>query len=169
MPRGGKRKGAGRKPKTKEDHLAALTARKRAYVAGLAQGKTKRQAALDAGYTESVARTAKAHIETEDVKQAFAELIQRIIPSEKIAARIAEGLDATYVKLFAFQGMVFDREEVIAWDERREYTKLAAEYGGYFVPTQRQQIEGSLQLKLAEQLSEARARLESHRGKRSRG
>lgn len=134
--RGGKRKGAGR-PKPKEDPLAQLSLRKRIYVEGLSQGKTKMQAALDAGYAESVAKTAKQHIETDDVREAFAQLIRATIPAEKIVGRIAEGLDAMETKLFSFQGLVFDREDMISWTERREYAKLAAEFGGYFKPTQR--------------------------------
>jgi hypothetical protein len=142
MPRGGKRKGAGRKASLKKlDVLAQLTLRKRLYLDGLAQGKTKQQSALDAGYAESTAKTAKAHIETADVQGAFAELIQAVIPSEKIVARIAEGLDATETKLYAFQGMIFDREDLIAWTERREYAKLAAEFGRYFVQTQKTEGE----------------------------
>lgn len=143
MGRGGKRKGAGRKAKAKAaNSLETLSVRKQLYLKSLAEGNTKKQAAEDAGYAESTARAAKAHIETEDVKAAFAELIRAVVPSEKIAARIAEGLDAVETKLYAFQGMIFDREELVAWTERREYAKLAAEYGGYFVATQK--FEGEL-------------------------
>lgn len=142
MPRGGKREGAGRKATTKVaekkaaklDLLAAgLSLRHRIYLEKRAEGKTKFQSALDAGYAESVARTAKQHIETPDVQKAFAALIQAVIPAEKIVARIVEGLDAVETKLFSFQGMVFDEVNMVAWTERREYAKLAAEYGEYFV------------------------------------
>lgn len=152
MPRGGKRPGSGRKGNgepaaakkaaatKKADPLAALAARKRIYLESLVTGKTKRQSALDAGYSESVARTAKEHIETPDVREAFAELIRSVIPAEKIVARIAEGLDAMETKVFSFQGIIFDETELIAWTERREYAKMAAEYGRYFVP--KQEISG---------------------------
>lgn len=140
MPRGGARPGSGRKPAPKKpakpekpDPLVALSARKRIYLESLVTGKTKRQAALDAGYAETVARTAKQHIETPDVQKAFAALIRSVIPAEKIVARLAEGLDAMETRIFSFQGMIFDSTEMIAWTERREYTKLAAEYGEYFV------------------------------------
>ena len=142
MPRGGARKGAGRKSAPKAaDPLERLKARKRMYLEGLAEGKTKVQAALDAGYSESVARTAKQNIETEDVREAFAELIRSSIPAEKIAARIIDGLDATETKLYTYEGMIVDERQLIAWSERREYAKLAAEYGGYFVPTQKRELE----------------------------
>jgi hypothetical protein len=135
MPRGGKRPGAGRKASpAKADPLKALSLRKRLYLKSRADGKTKFQSALDAGYAESVAKTAKEHIETPDVRTAFAALIQAVIPSEKIVARIAEGLDAMETKCYAFQGMVFDQVDMVAWTERREYAKMAAEYGEYFAP-----------------------------------
>lgn len=137
MPRGGKRPGAGRKGAAKKpDPLATLSARKRIYLESLVTGKTKRQSALDAGYAETVARTAKEHIETPDVRKAFAALIQSVIPAEKIVARIAEGLDAMETKIYAFQGMISDQQELVAWSERREYAQLAAEWGGYFVPAE---------------------------------
>jgi hypothetical protein len=88
-----------------------------------------------------MARNAKARIETADVRDGFSELIQAVIPAEKIVARIAEGLDATETKLYAFQGMIFDREDLISWTERREYARLAAEMGRYFVPTQKTEGE----------------------------
>jgi hypothetical protein len=107
-----------------------------------------RQSALDAGYAESVARTAKEHIETPDVQKAFAALIQSVIPAEKIVARIAEGLDAMETKVFSFQGMIFDQTDMIAWSERREYAKLAAEYGQYFVPSLDMNVKGEALTKI---------------------
>jgi hypothetical protein len=142
MPRGGKRAGAGRKATNKATAKAAakldalaekLSLRHRLYLEGRSAGKSKFQSALDAGYAESVARTAKEHIETPDVQKAFAALIQAVIPAEKIVARIAEGLDAMETKVFQFQGMQMDSVDMIAWGERREYAKMAAEYGEYFV------------------------------------
>jgi hypothetical protein len=142
MPRGGKRAGAGRKATTKVaekkaaklDLLAEkLSLRHRMYLEGRASGKTKFQSALDAGYAETTARNAKAHIETPDVQKAFAALVQAVIPAEKIVARIVEGLDAMETKVFQFQGMRMDSVEMIAWGERREYARMAAEYGEYFV------------------------------------
>lgn len=147
MPRGGKRDGAGRPREIKPDDkkkgvsFEELSLRKQKYLSGRASGKTKYQAALDAGYAETTARTAKQHIETDDVREAFARLIQSVIPAEKVVARIAEGMDAIETKFYAFQGMVFDREDCVAWTERREYTKLAAEYGQYFVPTSKTEGE----------------------------
>jgi hypothetical protein len=144
--RGGKREGAGRKAKPKEiDPIALLKVRKQLYIDGLSKGKTKLQAGLDAGYAESTARNAKSHIETKDVQEAFSQLIQRTIPPEKIAARILEGMDATETKFYSYQGLVFDQENVIAWDTRLDATRMAAEYGKYHV--QKTKVEGEVEVK----------------------
>ena len=114
------------------DPLDSLTPRKRKYVSGLAKGKTKKRAALDAGYSESVAESAKSHIETEDVRKAFSALLRKNIPAEKIIQRIAEGIDAMETKFFQKDGCVVETRDVVAFGERRAYAELAAEYGEYF-------------------------------------
>lgn len=111
-----------------------LTKKKQKYIEGLADGKTKMQAALDAGYTDSMARSATGNIETPDVRAAFAKLIQERIPGRKIVDRIAEGLDAEETKFFQHEGVVTEQRNVVAWSERRQYAELAAEFGGYFLP-----------------------------------
>ena len=114
--------------------LNDLTPRKRKYVKGIVEGKTKKQAALDAGYAESTAEKAKTHIETPDVRIAFAVLIREAVPAELLAKKIQEGLEAIETKFFQKDGEVVDSRDVIAWSERRQYAELAAEYGGYFTP-----------------------------------
>jgi phage terminase small subunit len=111
-----------------------ISKRKRKYIQGLADGKSKFDAAIDAGYSESTALSAKAHIETPDVRTAFSELIRERIPARKIVNRIAEGMDAQETKFFQQDGKVTDQRDVVAWGERRAYAELAAEFGGYFVP-----------------------------------
>lgn len=113
------------------NRLKELTARKQVYVKGLAAGKTKTQAALDAGYSFATARNAGVTVETADTKAAFAHLIRRRVPAHKIGQRIAEGLDATETKFFQKDGVVMDSREVVSWAERRAYAQLAAEYGQY--------------------------------------
>ena len=95
---------------------------------------TKKDAALAAGYAPSTALRVANNIETPDVRAAFAELMRKKAPAAKIAARIAEGLDATKTEFFQKDGVVTDSRDVIAWNERRMYASLAAEYGGYFIP-----------------------------------
>jgi phage terminase small subunit len=108
-----------------------LSKRKRKYVKGVVQGKTKKQAALDAGYSESVALKAAEKIETPNVHAAFQKLIREAIPEKKLVQRLAEGIDAMETEFAKFEGQITDTKEVIAWGERREYIKLAAQYGGY--------------------------------------
>jgi hypothetical protein len=94
---------------------------------------TKKDAALAAGYALSTA-TNSFIVETRDVREAFKKLIREKIPGEKIAARVAEGLDAQETIFFQKDGIVCDSRDVVAWGERRAYAQLAAQYGGYFTP-----------------------------------
>lgn len=103
--------------------IKGLSKSKKAYVKARLAGKTKKDAALEAGYSESVALSAKAHIETDDVRAAFQKLIQATIPASKIVQRLNEGLDAKI-------------KDVPDIRERREHLKLAAQYGGYHVDKQ---------------------------------
>jgi hypothetical protein len=107
--------------------------RKLKYACGLAEGKTKKQAALDAGYSLSVAKTAKAHIETRDVLEALQRKIRERIPIDRIVERLSEGLDAVETKFFCKNGLATEMRQVTDWAERREYIKLIAKYGGYFI------------------------------------
>lgn len=105
-----------------------LRARQKKYLEGLAMGKTRQQALDYAGYSET---TRPCRVENSSVKAAFTKLMQRAAPAHKVAARIAEGLDATETKFFQKDGIVTDQKDVINWSERRAYAELAAEYGGY--------------------------------------
>lgn len=122
--------------------LQNLPPRKLAYVQGRLDGKSKKQAALDAGFSETMANHAADKIETRDVREAFARLVREMVPPEQIAKTIAEGMAATETKFFSHEGVVQDQREVPAWSERRQYAELAAEYGGYHVPTKGDQGQG---------------------------
>jgi hypothetical protein len=126
--------------------FSSLPPKKQKYVEGLTEGKTKVQAALDAGYSDAMARSASHSIETPDVRVAFAELMRKHIPPEKIAQRIAEGMNAMETKFFQKDGEVKTERNVIAWGERREATKLAAELGGYHVPPSRDEGRSGMQI-----------------------
>ncbi len=117
----------------KPDPLESLDVRERRYVEGRLKGKSKRQSALAAGYSESMADNAGIAIENPDVRRAFRELARQAVPAEKIVKRLAEGLDAMETKFFQEKGEVTASRDVIAWGERREYLELAAKFGGYFV------------------------------------
>jgi hypothetical protein len=127
-----------KKPNTKqkvltsaEELTANLPAKKQTYVEGRLEGKSKRQAALDAGYSTSMADHAAQKIETPDVKEAFAALIRSTISADEVAQTLRAGLQATESKFFAEKGVVQDQRDVVAWGERRLYAELIAEYGGY--------------------------------------
>lgn len=121
---------------------ASLPPKKQAYVEGRIAGKSKKQAALAAGYSESMASHATDKIETKDVRQAFAALIRETIPPERITKAISEGLDAMETKFFSSEGEVKDTRDVIAWSERRQYAAMATEYGGYHVPDKSDREQG---------------------------
>ena len=112
----------------KSPDFTKLQPRQRLYLEGLAQGKSRSQALDYAGYSEN---TRPSRVENASVKAAFARLVRRAAPAHKIAARIAEGLDAMETKFFQKEGLVTDERDVINWPERRAYAELAAKYGEY--------------------------------------
>ena len=107
---------------------------------GRLDGKSKKQAALDAGFSETKADHVADKIETRDVREAFARLVREMVPPEFIAKTIADGMAATETKFFSHEGLVQDQRDVPAWSERRQYAEIAAEYGGYHAPTSSEQI-----------------------------
>jgi hypothetical protein len=40
------------------------------------------------------------------------------------------------------KGVVQDQRDVVAWSERRQYTQLAAQYGGYYAPDKGDRDQG---------------------------
>jgi hypothetical protein len=108
-----------------------LNHRKRKYIDARSQGLSKRQAKNIAGYAAS---TSSYSVENSSVKAALARLIRQAVPAHVIVQRIAEGMSAEETKFFQKEGRVMDERNVVAWSERREYLKLAAEYGLYVEP-----------------------------------
>lgn len=113
--------------------MAGLNLRQRKYVEGIVDGKTKKQAAVEAGYSTSTAENAAAIIEGPDVRAAFEKLIRRNVDPNKIVQRLTEGLDASETKFFQHNGRVIETREVVDYARRREYIALAAKLGGYHV------------------------------------
>jgi hypothetical protein len=111
---------------------AELPPKKQAYVDARIAGKSKKQAALEAGYSKAMAEH-PAKIETPDVKMAFTELIQQAIPPER---------GTLETKFFSHEGVVQDKREVVNWSERRQYAAMAAEMGGYHVPDKSDRDQG---------------------------
>lgn len=123
--------------------LEKLPPRKAAYVRGRVEGKSKKQAALDAGFSETMAEHAADKIETADVREAFCLLVREMIPPEFIAKVIAEGMSATETRFFSHNGVVQSKRQVPDWSERRQYAELAAEFGGYHKSAKGDQSQGS--------------------------
>jgi hypothetical protein len=144
MPRGGKREGSGRRrkdgtspiPHAKIDAaLGKLNKRQQDYARGVIEGKTKRQAAKDAGYSKESGDNAAAVIEGPKIRALFAEVVRARIKGEKLALRIDEGLDATVVKVFQTkEGKIIESREYADQQARAAFVKLAAEYGQYHIP-----------------------------------
>jgi len=128
----------------KSDVLDALEIRERKYIEGRLSGKSKMQAALDAGYTESMAAKAGDKIENKDVRRAFQDLAREAIPAEKIMERLREGLDAVKVKAVVRNNKVIDTIEEPDYRERREYMELAARYGGRYVDRSEIDLSGEV-------------------------
>jgi hypothetical protein len=85
----------------------------------------KMDAALEAGFPRSMARSAKEKIETpEDVAM---ELMDKAlvtgIPTELLVRKFAEGLEATIVKIIQHQGRITDKIEFPDHPTRLEYLK----------------------------------------------
>ncbi len=90
---------------------------------------SKRQAALAAGFSESMAENAKAKIE--DPHRAYFERLANIICSdEKLLLKAAEGLDATKVIAASTEGMITDVREFADFSVRVDYIKLLAAFKG---------------------------------------
>jgi hypothetical protein len=131
---GGRPKGS--KNRNKTDLLQPLPEKKKKYALNLAKGMSKREAALQAGYSVHMANHASDKIETADVKLAFQQLLLRKIPLSKAVRRIREGMDAVDTQFFANNGVVTDSRDVINWKERRSYTNLYAQMSGVWTPKQ---------------------------------
>lgn len=108
-----------RKPTPRQVHL----------IAGLAAGKTTRQAALDAGYSMRMADHAGELLGTEALR-AFC---QRRLSLDKVLMRINEGMDAERVEIVVLGRKgdeQIDVERMPDYSERRQSAALAAKLIG---------------------------------------
>jgi hypothetical protein len=110
-----------------------LTPRQAKFLQGISELKSQERAALDAGYSPSVARHAHRILEGTNVSAEFQTILLNWVDPDKIGQRIAEGLDAMETIFFRYRGAVTDSVNVIAWSERRAYAEIAAKYAGYYV------------------------------------
>ena len=121
-----------RKQPTKKKQSEVKAARRRRVVAGLIAGKSMRQAALDAGHTQSMADNAGEKILPGLIDE-FREALARKIPNAKLVQRIAEGLNAKETKLAQYEGEYTDERYLVSWSERRRYAELACKLRGLLI------------------------------------
>lgn len=105
--------------------------RQRLFAQGIAAGKTQKQAALDAGYSENVARDPKRKLLS---GIALREYFAKLLPSEEeIAQRLREGLSAErteYVQWRNGKSVKTKAINLVDFSERRQYARLCANYRG---------------------------------------
>lgn len=123
--KGGKKKGGRKKG-------APPRGRVKLYAELLLKSKgrlSKRQAALAAGFPESMADNAKAKIE--DPHRAYFErLANAICPDEVLLIKGRQGLDATKVIAATFEGQITDTREFADFSVRADYIKIMAAFKG---------------------------------------
>ncbi len=121
--RGSKRKKKGRAQSRKR------SARLKIYSQQILKGKSKKDAALMAGYALSTAENAAQKIEKPN-QDYFRQLMDRFVPDELMALKVREGLDATVVKTATADGEITDMQEFADFGTRAKYLELAAEFKG---------------------------------------
>lgn len=114
--------------KKKRRKTPQATPRQSKLIAGIVEGKSTRQAALDAGYTQHTAAHPDELLSTEAVRVGLARLIA---PLEKIAQRVNEGLDAEITEFAKFEGRITDRVNCVDFGQRLKYAELAARFKGF--------------------------------------
>lgn len=113
-----------------------LTPRQRKYLKGLTQGKTKKAAALEAGYSESTADNAKAQIEDHVGEPLILEAFKKAGLTEDSIARVCK--DAMKASRVVFEGKKVKR--VKDHKTRLDAAELAGRFRGDF--KERHEIAG---------------------------
>jgi hypothetical protein len=91
-----------------------------------------RLAALDAGYTRSMADNAGLKI-LPVAREEFKKELGRKVPQAKLVQRMVKGLNAREIKLAQFQGEYTDQRYVVDYSEWRRFTEPASKLLGYLV------------------------------------
>jgi phage terminase small subunit len=115
--------------KSTQAKLDALSPRKKKYAAGRLSGKSKAQAALEAGFSPAMANT-PSKIETPDVTDAMRSLLDEMIPLEHLALRIKEGTNAMKTEFAKHNGKIKDEVDTIDHAQRHNFVKLALSIKG---------------------------------------
>ncbi len=115
---------------TTRQKAAAADPRLQKFVLGIRDGKSMRQAALQAGYSEDTASNAYRQLMPR-TRALFGALLEDHIPLDEQARLLAEGMKAKETKFFAKDGIVTDEREVIAWGARHAFMELAQKVHGH--------------------------------------
>ena len=126
--RGGKRKGAGRKPKGELSNTAKarLTMRQQRFVSEKISGKTDKAAALAAGYSLSTALVACRNVAGAPAVQAeFKRLLAQVVPDEFLVGKLRAGLNATKKTYVTWDGRVSDERRDPDYSTQHKFVDLA--------------------------------------------
>jgi hypothetical protein len=130
----------------------------RLFMRGVLQGKTRYQAAIDAGYGETTAAE-QCNI-MRSVATQFSRALDRELPIEEMAHRIVQGCDATIPPFCTPRGELIDPQGFPDWNARHKYLHLAAQIMGLL--TRRVELSGSGphgEIELAHRVELARKRI----------
>lgn len=118
------------------DSACGASERLKAFAAGVIEGKTQYQAAIDAGYSASTAAVA-CRVLLPRAKITFRQILEHYAPLGKQAKKIAEGMDATKKSYFTYEGKVVDSREDADYLVRHKYLELAARLQGTLADDER--------------------------------
>ena len=126
----------------------APTPQERNFVEGVAQGKTDKQAALDAGYSLSMAENTKYKLWTKPhVQTYFRDTLRRSVPPERVLQRMSElveGRSVTKKRKQTFEAgklvnETIEETEIVNASISLRAIRMAAEWAGY-IPTKQPAI-----------------------------
>jgi hypothetical protein len=102
------------------------------YVDGMLDGKTKKQAALDAGYTQGMAHNVLRKIENKPRVKALIEtaLKEAGLDEKAIAAKMVEGMNATLVKTASENGVISDERTYPDYNARHKFLETVLGFKG---------------------------------------
>lgn len=101
------------------------------FLIGVSKGLTKRQAALDAGYSESMADNAgKEILGRGNVRRAAVDLARAALTDEEFIALLRDGAFATQTNRYTHQGRIVAERTDVDLGMRHRYLELIGKMGG---------------------------------------
>jgi hypothetical protein len=129
------------KPVKKKRVPGALTAKQKKLIKAMIKAETFTQAAEMAGYSDK----SNAHHALTNIREKMPELLDRMGLTDEsvIEQHLKPGLLAMETKFFADKGIVLQREDVIAWGERRGYLDMLWKLKGKYARDQQDPPSGT--------------------------